>query len=181
MTANKITALSVKKGFTLVELLIVIAILGTLAVVVLIALNPVQQLARTRDAGRDSSVAQMGHAMEARGTILGGQYPTTVSCPNATWVTACLVTTGEINIVPANPAYSTDATLQRCGGEGGWCYNSNSADFVIYTSAEAQSNTSQCSGGTPQAYFVYSSASGRGGLWCGAAAPAPGVTTGFTQ
>lgn len=37
-------------GFTLIELLIVMAILGVLAVVVLVAINPVQQLARTRDA-----------------------------------------------------------------------------------------------------------------------------------
>ena len=53
------------KGFTLIELLIVIAILGVLAVVVLVAINPVQQLARTRDAGRKSSVAQIGHAVAA--------------------------------------------------------------------------------------------------------------------
>jgi prepilin-type N-terminal cleavage/methylation domain-containing protein len=42
-------------GFTLIELLIVIAILGVLAVVVLVAINPIEQLARTRDGGRLTS------------------------------------------------------------------------------------------------------------------------------
>ena len=47
-----------RRGFTLIELLIVMAILGVLAVVVLVAINPIQQLARTRDTGRKSGVTQ---------------------------------------------------------------------------------------------------------------------------
>ena len=43
-----------KKGFTLIELLIVIAILGVLAVVILVAINPQEQLARGRGGGRTS-------------------------------------------------------------------------------------------------------------------------------
>lgn len=172
-------SLNFKKGFTLVELLIVIAILGTLAVVVLIALNPVQQLARTRDAGRDSTVQQMAHAMEARGTILGGVYPV---CAAATWITDCMVTPGELNVVPTNPLYST-GIANSCAQQSGYCYTRSALgdDFVIYTTAEALSNRSQCPAGTPQAFFVYSSAVGRGGLWCGGAAPAAGVAAGWRQ
>ncbi|RJR30420.1 type II secretion system protein [Candidatus Microgenomates bacterium] len=171
---------AIKKGFTLVELLIVIAILGTLAVVVLIALNPVQQLARTRDSGRSSTIAQLGHAMEAYATARGGQYPLAAACPNGSWITTCLMGSGEISNVPAAVPFSTGVT-NRCGGENGFCYASTATSAVLYTSAEAQTNTSQCTGATPQAYFVFSTAAGRGGLWCGANAPTPGVTTGFTQ
>ena len=116
-------SLNFKKGFTLVELLIVIAILGTLAVVVLIALNPVQQLARTRDAGRDSTIQQIAHAMEARGTVLGGVYPP--SPGNGTWITGLLVTPGELNTVPTNPTYSTGPTNACASWEGGYCYVTN--------------------------------------------------------
>ncbi len=73
-----------RKGFTLIELLIVMAILGVLAVVVLVAINPVQQLARTRDAGRKSGVTQMGHALEAFYTSQGAEYPDEA----ANWVDA---------------------------------------------------------------------------------------------
>ena len=44
------------RGFTLIELLIVIAVLGVLAAVVLVAIDPGQQLARGRDSGRKPSI-----------------------------------------------------------------------------------------------------------------------------
>ena len=53
------------KGFTLIELLIVIAILGVLAAGSLVAIDPVEQLARARDSGRKSAVTQMGRALQA--------------------------------------------------------------------------------------------------------------------
>lgn len=178
-----------KRGFTLVELLIVIAVLGTLAVVVLIALNPVQQLARTRDAGRDSSVAQLGRAMVARGTVLGGDYPAEPATAG-TWVDALLVAPGEIQAVPANPLYSSDTNLALASGDcagdlqDGYCYISsgvgNTTAFVIFTTAEAQSNIAQCNG--DDAYFVYSSTNQRGGLWCGANPPTVGnIELGFVR
>ena len=40
------------RGFTLLELLIVIGILATLATVVVLIINPAERLARTRDAKR---------------------------------------------------------------------------------------------------------------------------------
>jgi len=52
-------------GFTLIELLVVIAILGVLAGAILVAINPLEQLARGRDAGRKSTVDELGHATQA--------------------------------------------------------------------------------------------------------------------
>ena len=40
-----------KKGFTLVELIIVIAIIGVLAAVLLVGINPVEQINKARDSG----------------------------------------------------------------------------------------------------------------------------------
>jgi prepilin-type N-terminal cleavage/methylation domain-containing protein len=168
------------KGFTLIELLIVIAILATLAVVVLLALDPVQQLARTRDSGHSSTVTQLGHAMEAYAAARNGEYPTNGgagSCASAgAWITNCLVNSGEIKIVPSS-SYPSGATL--CTGgvtEGSICYLGTTSAFTIYATAEAKANKSMCGSATANAWFAYSSTSGRGGVTCTQPAAAGTVT-----
>ena len=61
----------VQRGFTLLELLIVIAILAILAAVVIIVLNPAQTLAQARDSQRLSDLATLKSAISL--------YMTTVS------------------------------------------------------------------------------------------------------
>jgi prepilin-type N-terminal cleavage/methylation domain-containing protein len=51
-------------GFTMIELLIVIAILGILATAVLSAINPVEQINRGRDTGTRSDAEQLLSAMD---------------------------------------------------------------------------------------------------------------------
>jgi len=159
----------------LIELLIVMAILGVLAVVVLVAINPVQQLARTRDAGRKSAITQMGHALEAYYTSHGATYV----AEGATWV-ATLQTAGELSTVPS----AITCSVTGCGActtnaQNGWCYNATTAaggePAVAYTRLESASEVSKCAAGN--AYFIWSTADGRGGLVCGAAEPAPGTQT----
>jgi prepilin-type N-terminal cleavage/methylation domain-containing protein len=145
------------KGFTLIELLIVIAILGVLAVVVLVAINPVQQLARTRDSGRISSVAQIGHAIEAYMASHNGTYPTTLTE---------LSTSGELNAVPSEVGNTLGATL--CSGgdgvENGWCYDFDVADFAVWTHLESETNKSFCGGAA--AYVAYLSDGGKTCIGC---------------
>lgn len=169
-----------KKGFTLIELLIVIAIIGTLAVVVLLALNPIQQLARTRDAGRISTVTQLGHAIEAFATVHDGVYPDPGSVPPApggcpatgavgTWVSDCLVDSGEISSAPGGINYSVTGR-DPCAAveiENSVCYVAN-ADFddaIVYMSAEADTNISRCAAGSG-VWFVYDVSESRGGILC---------------
>jgi len=65
---NKIKNLKLKiknyAGFTMIELLIVIAVLGVLAVAVLSAINPIEQINRGRDTGSRSDSEQLLSAID---------------------------------------------------------------------------------------------------------------------
>ena len=191
-----------KKGFTLIELLIVMAILGVLAVVVLVAINPVQQLARTRDAGRKSTVAQVGHAMEAFFTAHNGEYMSDEYCDDGAgvsrlptdWMT-CLVEAGEMSSVPSEINNSQGTTgagggVLLCDGSGNEdaeenavCYNvddaaSNATAAVIYTVLESQTEESKCPIAGEAPFFIWNTEDGRGGTICLAntAVPAEGIS-----
>jgi len=154
------------KGFTLIELLIVIAILGVLAAGVLVAIDPVEQLNRARDASRKSSVSQLGRALQAYYTA-NSAYPPVVG-----WNTA-LTTSGEIKVFPANPGAPL---APACGGVSGgvinnFCYKTNATpDIVVYTHMESKTemNKGTCGGVALNTWYVYSSADGKAGLLCGA-------------
>lgn len=61
-------------GFTMIELLIVIAVLGILAVAVLAAINPIEQINRGRDTGSRSDSEQLLSAID-RYYASKGYYP----------------------------------------------------------------------------------------------------------
>lgn len=63
-----------RQGFTLIELLIVITLLGILAVAVLSAINPIEQINRSRDTSSRSDAEQLINAIE-RFYATVGYYP----------------------------------------------------------------------------------------------------------
>lgn len=77
-----------KRGFTLLEILLVVAAIAILAGIVIVAINPAQQLAETRDAQRRSDVEAISSAV-VQYTIKEGGYPDTLptlgsdSCPTS--------------------------------------------------------------------------------------------------
>ena len=156
------TVLNIKRGFTLIELLIVKAILGVLAVVVLVAINPVQQLARTRDTGRISGVTQIGHAVSAFYTTRNATYPADLQA---------LVDAGELTAIPAEIT-NTLTSLCTAPGTGdaaeGWCYVSDANGAAVWSELESDSYQSQCDTGSgpAPAWAAYSTAAGRGGITC---------------
>ena len=77
---------SIKKfGFTMIELLIVIAVLGILAVAVLASINPIEQINRGRDTGSRSDAEQLISAVD-RFYAAKGFYPwMTNGASNNTW------------------------------------------------------------------------------------------------
>ena len=63
-----------KKAFTLIELLIVIAIIAMLAAVIFVALDPLQRFQDSRDAARYTDVESIAHAIELDQVDNGGNF-----------------------------------------------------------------------------------------------------------
>lgn len=75
-----------KKGFTLLELIIVIAVIAILATTVILVLNPVNILQEARDSQRIADLGQMSSAL--------GLYLATVQSPSLGDPNKCYVYTG---------------------------------------------------------------------------------------
>ena len=179
-----------ERGFTLIELLVVIAILGVLAGAVLVAINPLEQLARGRDAGRRTTIQQLGGAVQAYYTNQGAVYPS----QGTMWMTTGtedgstgLQVAGELKIIPVNPGgtgytrgcNTVNVEQENSSGGTGYCYQEDGVDAVVYAQAEATSSrTNAGCQGSEVVWIVWSSAEGKTGLVCKAASddPEPGET-----
>lgn len=92
------------KGFTMIELLIVIAVLGVLAIAVLSAINPIEQINRGRDTGSRSDAEQLLSAVD-RFNAAQGYWPWALSPTNPVppqsiaWTLVTAVTDGSDDIL----------------------------------------------------------------------------------
>lgn len=115
--------MSIKRGFSLLEVLLVVAIIAILAGIVIFAINPTKQLGDSRNSNRRADVntilnAVYQYALDNRGTL-----PTAVStsplyiCQTATTSCAGLATLTELTAsekylvsLPIDPSYASGST-----------------------------------------------------------------------
>ena len=159
---------ALKRGFTLIELLIVMAILGVLAVVVLVAINPAEQMARARDTGRISGTQQLGRAVQAYFTS-NGVLPGSGTAPATTVVGNDLTDSQELSAIPQG--ITTPAEPGVCTGgqaiSATWCYKFAAQDFTVYAALYSAQRLNGCGAGATEAYSIFSSTASRGGIFCG--------------
>ena len=137
---------NIQKGFTLVELLVVIAVLGILSVGLIVTINPIDKLNSASDSRVLGDVGVLARAAESYSTARNGYYPASI---------AELVTTSELKVAPTAPsgyAYTYTALPTSCAG-GTTCTS-------ITITAPLKSN--KYTVGPPVAPFVrYESATGK--------------------
>ncbi|MGA1050026.1 MAG: LamG-like jellyroll fold domain-containing protein [Minisyncoccia bacterium] len=123
----------VKKGFTLLEILLVIAAIGILAAIVLVAINPTRQISQVRNAQRRSDINAIYKALEQY-LIDNKDYPEGITgTPKA--ICNNTVTTNCVNLSILVPTYLASIPKDPSGG----VYNvyKNSANNRIGVEAPA--------------------------------------------
>jgi general secretion pathway protein G len=129
-----------QKGFTIVELLIVIVVIGILAAITIVAYNGVQQ--RARDAQRQSDVVAITKALEMY-YLDHGQYPGTPTetggstSINTSWSTTAdsswqkLVTILKpyINQVPLDPTSTANTAVTTSSSSYNYAYFASSSAY----------------------------------------------------
>ena len=110
------------KGFTLLEILLVIAAIGILAAIVLVAINPTRQINQVRQAAINSDKNTIEKALQQR-LIDTGQYPAGLDgvqrpiCSNGNTPPNCVDLSGLIPDYVAGIPSSTTYTVAR-GNDG---------------------------------------------------------------
>ncbi|MFI5265216.1 MAG: type II secretion system protein [Candidatus Levyibacteriota bacterium] len=115
-------------GFTLIELIVVIAVIGILGVVLITILNPAAQIRKSRDSVRKTALKQIQSALEQYFNDTGG-YPTT-SCFSGT---AGCWTVGAGSFLGASAATYMPSLPQDPIQSGADCTTSSSYGYYYYT------------------------------------------------
>jgi prepilin-type N-terminal cleavage/methylation domain-containing protein len=89
----------IQKGFTLIEILVVIGIIAILAAVVIVAINPGRQFAQARNSQRESNINSILNAIGQRLADNKGVWTAATGCPALTANATSTIGVGSVGVV----------------------------------------------------------------------------------
>jgi general secretion pathway protein G len=139
-------SLRFQQGFTLIETLIVVSIIGILSAVVLSSMNPIDQLGKGRDSKKKQDLAEIQRALEAYYHD-NGRYPPHIQSGASYQIQGGSGTKGNwgkewqpyMNVVPQDTAGARYTYIQVQNGQA----------YYLYASLERGGKDPQaCAGGS---------------------------------
>ena len=125
-----------KKGFTLLEVLLVVAAIAILAGIVILAINPSKQLGETRDAQRWADVNTILNAVYQYSIDHGGNLPGDISTTATEICTASATSTCvSAGLTELVDLFSGEVYLVSMPTDPGGNCSTNGACYEIYRSA----------------------------------------------
>lgn len=119
---------TLKKGFTLLEILLVVAAIAILAGIVILALNPSKQLGDTRNAQRRVDINTISNAMYQYSIDNNGIFPTSVTTTSAEICRTGGTCTGlaDLSVLTTNQKYLVSIPMDPSGSS-----NANGTGYTI--------------------------------------------------
>lgn len=114
------------KGFTLIEILLVIALIAVLAAIVIIAINPGRQLAQGNNSQRRSDVNTILNAVYQYSTDNNGTLPSSITTTDTEICKTGGTCTGliDLSVLTLNEKYVVSIPQDpQCTSANGVCYN----------------------------------------------------------
>jgi prepilin-type N-terminal cleavage/methylation domain-containing protein len=136
-----------QKGFTLIEILLVVAAIAILAGIVIVAINPAKQLGDTRNASRNSAVNTIlngitQYAVDNNGILPAGLTLTpTEICSSAVATTSC-GTFVDLSVLTLNGKYITaipDEPQKANANGAGYIVSKNASGRITVTAQYPES------------------------------------------
>lgn len=117
-----------KKGFTMIELLVVISIIGILAALALVSFTSSQKQAR--DSQRKSDLRQYSTALEGFGNNNNGLYKSRLGSGSGAQASTTGCTDLAITTCPEDPKFASDPSYPR------YLYTTNGSDSGTLTATK---------------------------------------------